>query len=114
MGVRRRRSGFETQRAHSCLCIWDFLPGQAVYTALKETEQRATDLLPLWKLPFLAPLVPRQRKALEAVALIRAETERLISQCKRMVDAEEQVGASSCCCSETTPTTKPGRNSRRT
>ena len=22
---------------------------QAVYTALKETEQRATDLLPIWK-----------------------------------------------------------------
>ncbi len=65
---------------------------QAVYTALKETEQRATDLLPLWKLPFLAPFVPRQRKALEAVELIRAETERLIAKCKEMVDAEEQVG----------------------
>lgn len=26
-----------------------FLPSQAVYTALKETEQRATDLLPLWR-----------------------------------------------------------------
>ena len=24
---------------------------QAVYTALKETESRATDLLPLWKVP---------------------------------------------------------------
>ena len=64
---------------------------QAVYTALKETETRATDLLPLWKLDFLAPLVPRQRKALEAVELIRATTERLIAQCKEMVDAEEQV-----------------------
>ncbi|CAL8471950.1 g11492 [Coccomyxa elongata] len=64
---------------------------QAVYTALKETETRATDLLPLWKLNFLAPLVPRQRKALEAVELIRATTERLIAQCKEMVDAEEQA-----------------------
>ncbi|EFJ43400.1 hypothetical protein VOLCADRAFT_83281 [Volvox carteri f. nagariensis] len=38
---------------------------QAVYTALKETEQRATDLLPLWKVPALGWLIPRQRKALQ-------------------------------------------------
>ena len=35
--------------------------------------------------------MPRQRKALEAVELIRATTERLIAKCKDMVDAEEQV-----------------------
>ena len=64
---------------------------QAVYTALKETEQRATDVLPLWKLQFLHPLIPRQRKASEAVALIRQTTERLIAKCRDMVDAEEQV-----------------------
>ncbi len=64
---------------------------QAVYTALKETEQRATDVLPLWKLPFLHPLIPRQRKAAEAVGLIRQTTEQLIAQCRAMVDAEEQV-----------------------
>jgi carotene epsilon-monooxygenase len=51
---------------------------QAVYTALKETEQRATDLLPLWKFPILAPLIPRQRKALAAVELIRQTTNDLI------------------------------------
>lgn len=64
---------------------------QAVYTALKETEQRATDVLPLWKLSFLHPLIPRQRKATEAVQLIRETTERLIAKCRQMVDAEEQV-----------------------
>ena len=64
---------------------------QAVYTALKETEQRATDVLPLWKLPFLHPLIPRQRKAAEAVDLIRETTEQLIAKCRAMVDAEEQV-----------------------
>ena len=64
---------------------------QAVYTALKETESRATDLLPLWKFPPLAPFIPRQRKALEAVKLIRRTTEELIAKCKEMVDAEEQV-----------------------
>jgi carotene epsilon-monooxygenase len=89
---------------------------QAVYTALKETEQRATDLLPFWKVggglkgalmcpptvwfarshllafanrrnsnppplpqfPILAPLIPRQRKALAAVELIRDTTNTLI------------------------------------
>ncbi|KAK9823343.1 hypothetical protein WJX72_002053 [[Myrmecia] bisecta] len=64
---------------------------QAVYTALKETETRATDLLPFWKLPQLAFLFPRQRKALAAVELIRRTTEQLIAKCKEMVDAEGQV-----------------------
>ena len=64
---------------------------QAVYTALKETEQRATDVLPLWRVPALAQFLPRQRKALDAVALIRRTTEELIAKCKEMVDAEEQV-----------------------
>ena len=72
------------------LCIVTMLL-QAVYTALKETESRATDVVPLWKVPALAPLIPRQRKALQAVSLIRQTTEELIAKCKEMVDAEEQV-----------------------
>lgn len=64
---------------------------QAVYTALKETETRATDLLPLWKLPGMRYILPRQKKALEAVDLIRQTTEELVAKCKAMVDAEEQV-----------------------
>jgi carotenoid epsilon hydroxylase len=66
---------------------------QAVYTSLKETEQRATDLLPLWKLPVpLAVLLSaRQRKAQEAVALIRRTTSELIARCKAMVDDEEMA-----------------------
>jgi len=64
-----------------------------VYTALKETEQRATDVLPLWKLPALNVFSARQRKAAAAVALIRDTTERLIAQCREMVDDEEQARA---------------------
>ncbi|KAG2445383.1 hypothetical protein HXX76_000005 [Chlamydomonas incerta] len=67
---------------------------QAVYTALKETEQRATDLLPLWKIPGIGWFIPRQRKALEAVELIRKTTNDLIKQCKEMVDEEEMRAAS--------------------
>lgn len=62
-----------------------------MYTALKETEQRATDVLPLWKLPALNIFCARQRKAAAAVALIRETTERLIAKCKDMVDDEEQA-----------------------
>lgn len=62
---------------------------QAVYTALKETETRATDLLPIWKLPDpIRLLFPRQRRADEAVKVIRATTEELIEKCKAIV-AEE-------------------------
>ena len=67
---------------------------QAVYTALKETESRATDLLPIWKLPGASLVVPRHRRAAEAVSVIRTATEELIAQCKAMVDEEEQARAS--------------------
>ena len=52
--------------------------------------------MPGWQVPFLANFVPRQRKALEAVALIRATTEKLIAKCRAMVDAEEQVALMTC------------------
>jgi carotene epsilon-monooxygenase len=66
---------------------------QAVYTSLKETETRATDLLPYWKIPFLCKIVPRQQKALAAVELIRKTTSDLIKKCKEMVDEEEMAAA---------------------
>lgn len=53
-----------------------------MYTALKETESRATDLLPLWKIPALSYVIPRQRRAVEAVERIRETTEMLIARCK--------------------------------
>uniref|UniRef100_A0A7S0MQW1 Uncharacterized protein n=1 Tax=Pyramimonas obovata TaxID=1411642 RepID=A0A7S0MQW1_9CHLO len=65
---------------------------QAVYTALKETEQRATDLLPIWKLPDpLRLLFPRQKRADEAVQVIRATTEELIEKCKAIVAEEVDI-----------------------
>jgi hypothetical protein len=48
--------------------------------------------LPL-QFPFLAPLIPRQRKALAAVDLIRQTTNDLIKKCKEMVDEEEMAAA---------------------
>ena len=72
-------------------CYW-----QAVYTALKETESRSTDILPLWKLPLVEHFIPRQQKAQAAVQLIRQTTTDLINKCKAMVDAEEEVPLVSC------------------
>ena len=56
---------------------------QAVYTALKETESRATDVLPLWKLPFWSLFSERQRRALAAVGVIRETTESLIQRSRQ-------------------------------
>lgn len=61
---------------------------QAVYTALKETESRATDVLPLWRWPIVAWLSPRKKAADEAVQIIRDTTDQLIARCKALVDAE--------------------------
>eukprot|EP00798_Chlamydomonas_sp_ICE-L_P030409 gene30409-35414_t len=67
---------------------------QAVYTALKETETRATDVIPLWKIPIMKYFDPRQRKAAEAVEIIQKTTSDLIRKCKAMVDDEEMEAAS--------------------
>ena len=66
-----------------------------MYTALKETEQRATDLLPYWKLPFASLFDERQRKAEDAVRVIRKTTEELIDRCKAIVEEEDAAGSGS-------------------
>ena len=67
---------------------------QATYTALKEVETRSMDLLPTWRLheKFLRVVSPRQRDAQDAVTVIRDVTQRLVDDCKRMVEEEEKVG----------------------
>jgi carotene epsilon-monooxygenase len=64
---------------------------EAVYTALKETESRSTDILPYWQVPLFCKIVPRQRKAAKAVAIIRETVERLVAECKQMVEAEKET-----------------------
>ncbi|KAF5750448.1 carotene epsilon-monooxygenase chloroplastic [Tripterygium wilfordii] len=60
----------------------------AVYTALKETELRTTDILPYWKIKALCKIVPRQIKAEKAVTVIRRSVEELITKCKEIVESE--------------------------
>ena len=67
---------------------------QATYTALKEVETRSMDLLPTWRLPepFLYAVSPRQRNAMDAVAVIQEVTSKLVEDAKKMVEEEEAVG----------------------
>ena len=67
---------------------------QATYTALKEVETRSMDLLPTWRLPepFLYAVSPRQRAAMDAVAIIQEVTTKLVEDAKRMVEEEEAAG----------------------
>jgi carotene epsilon-monooxygenase len=67
---------------------------QATYTALKEVETRSMDLLPTWRLPepFLYAVSPRQRAAMDAVAVIQEVTTKLVEDAKAMVEEEEAAG----------------------
>ena len=77
---------------------------QAVYTALKETETRATDLLPYWKFEPLNYVVPRQRKAKEAVQVIRDVTSELIQKCYEIAQEEGTEAAGEEYVNENDPT----------
>eukprot|EP00468_Gymnochlora_sp_CCMP2014_P006545 CAMPEP_0167754528 /NCGR_PEP_ID=MMETSP0110_2-20121227/8314_1 /TAXON_ID=629695 /ORGANISM="Gymnochlora sp., Strain CCMP2014" /LENGTH=629 /DNA_ID=CAMNT_0007640405 /DNA_START=30 /DNA_END=1919 /DNA_ORIENTATION=+ len=67
---------------------------EAVYDALKETERRSLDFLPLWKLPpqIAEGVSPRQKRATEAVKIIRDTTEQLIESCRLQLEKEEREG----------------------
>lgn len=66
----------------------------AVYIALKECEARAIDFSPVWKLPGELPALisARQKKAFDAVALIRKTVEDLVEHCRVQLEAEEAAG----------------------
>lgn len=59
-------------------------------------EHLQSDLnFPMWvelaKIPFLCKIVPRQRKAAKAVQIIRDTVEKLVTQCKEIVEAEKET-----------------------
>ena len=61
---------------HSRVC------GQAVYVTLREAEVRSTSLLPLWKVPLLRQLLPRQREVDRALVVINEALDQLVERCK--------------------------------
>lgn len=43
------------------------------------------------QIPLLCKIVPRQQKAAKAVEIIRETVEKLVAQCKEMVEAEKET-----------------------
>ncbi|XP_062144826.1 protein LUTEIN DEFICIENT 5, chloroplastic isoform X2 [Alnus glutinosa] len=62
---------------------------EAVYTVLREAEDRSVAPIPFWEIPIWKDLSPRQRKVASALKLINDILDDLIAICKRMVDEEE-------------------------
>ncbi|KAF7805260.1 protein LUTEIN DEFICIENT 5, chloroplastic [Senna tora] len=62
---------------------------EAVYTVLREAEDRSVAPIPVWEIPIWKDISPRQRKVASALKLINDTLDDLISICKRMVDEEE-------------------------
>lgn len=55
---------------------------QAVYTVLREAEDRSVAPIPIWEIPIWKDVSPRQRKVKEALKLINGTLDDLIAICK--------------------------------
>ncbi|CAI9270711.1 unnamed protein product [Lactuca saligna] len=62
---------------------------EAVYTVLREAEDRSISPIPTWEIPIWKDISPRQKKVNEALKLINTTLDDLIAICKRMVDEED-------------------------
>ncbi|CAN0830358.1 Protein LUTEIN DEFICIENT 5, chloroplastic, partial [Linum grandiflorum] len=62
---------------------------EAVYTVLREAEDRSVSPIPTWEIPIWKDISPRQKKVNSALGLINGTLDELIGICKRMVDEEE-------------------------
>ncbi|XP_055834619.1 protein LUTEIN DEFICIENT 5, chloroplastic [Solanum dulcamara] len=62
---------------------------EAVYTVLREAEDRSTAPIPVWELPIWKDISPKLKKVNAALKLINDTLDDLIALCKRMVDEEE-------------------------
>nr|ASW34030.1 cytochrome P450 monooxygenase CYP97A [Chrysanthemum x morifolium] len=62
---------------------------EAVYTVLREAEDRSISPIPTWEIPIWKDISPRQKKVNGALKLINTTLDDLIAICKRMVDEED-------------------------
>ncbi|ESR41786.1 hypothetical protein CICLE_v10011312mg [Citrus x clementina] len=62
---------------------------EAVYTVLREAEDRSVAPIPVWEIPIWKDISPRLKKVNAALKLINDTLDDLIAICKRMVDEEE-------------------------
>lgn len=64
---------------------------EAVYTVLREAEDRSVAPIPVWEIPIWKDISPRQKKVNAALKLINDTLDGLIDICKRMVEEEEEL-----------------------
>ncbi|KAK3415901.1 hypothetical protein EUGRSUZ_H01373 [Eucalyptus grandis] len=62
---------------------------EAVYTVLREAEDRSVSPIPFWEIPIWKDISPKQKKVNEALKLVNDALNDLIAICKRMVDEED-------------------------
>ncbi|GAV77627.1 p450 domain-containing protein, partial [Cephalotus follicularis] len=62
---------------------------EAIYTVLREAEDRSIAPIPTWEIPIWKDISPRQRKVTAALKLANDTLNDLIAICKKMVDEEE-------------------------
>uniref|UniRef100_A0A5B7BTE9 Uncharacterized protein n=1 Tax=Davidia involucrata TaxID=16924 RepID=A0A5B7BTE9_DAVIN len=62
---------------------------EAVYTVLREAEDRSVQPIPFWEIPIWKDISPKQKKVTAALKLINETLDNLIAICKRMVEEEE-------------------------
>lgn len=62
---------------------------EAVYTVLREAEDRSVAPIPFWEIPIWKDISPKLKKVNTALKLINDTLDDLIAICKRMVDEEE-------------------------
>ncbi|KAF5948210.1 hypothetical protein HYC85_014167 [Camellia sinensis] len=62
---------------------------EAVYTVLREAEDRSVAPLPYWDIPIFKDISPQQKRVTAALKLINETLDDLIAMCKRMVEEEE-------------------------
>lgn len=62
---------------------------EAVYTVLREAEDRSVSPIPFWEIPIWKDISPKLKKVNSALELINGTLDDLIAICKRMVEEEE-------------------------
>ncbi|KAL5538638.1 hypothetical protein UlMin_042643 [Ulmus minor] len=62
---------------------------EAVYTVLREAEDRSVAPIPFWEIPIWKDISPKLKKVNASLKLINDTLDDLIAICKRMVDEEE-------------------------
>jgi hypothetical protein len=67
-----------------------YLISQAVYTVLREAEDRSVSPIPVWDLPIWKDISPRQRKVTAALKLVNDTLNNLIAICKVILPLQWQ------------------------